>query len=428
MSPFGHMSHTRYRTLAGLCLALGALGPVAGAQNEPRPASTLPTQPSTQPQSGEYWLRVTAETLNLRSRPDTNSVPVVRVERDAILRAVGSQFGWHKVVPPEGVFSYVSAAHVVRQSETEGVVSVTSGALRVRVGSLIQDVDPAAADVQTVLERGATVRILGAAGDWLKIAPPAGVYAYAADAYVTRVDAPTAVRLLAEQGVTSRPVRIAATSAPARPVRATSVPTTTAPDLSGPWGQRLVLVEATIEAEAARPTLERSWDALIARLRPITEQHEEPTVARLAVAWIRDLEGRTAAQQALRAAQELEQRGARERALQERELARLEQVRQRAATRPAYAARGELLPSLAVGERQGRRLYKLQDPLTRQVEVYVELDPESQVDLESLIGKYVGVRGARRADESLGADVVRVEEVVVLESERPASQPTRRQP
>ena len=127
-------------------------------------------------------------------------------------------------------------------------------------------------------------------------------------------------------------------------------------------------------------------------------------------------------------AQELEQRGARERAQQERELARLEQVRQRAATRPAYAARGELLPSLAIGERQGRRLYKLQDPLTRQVEAYVDLDPESQVDLESLVGKYVGVCGARRADESLGADVVRVEEVVVLESERPASQPTRRQP
>jgi hypothetical protein len=353
---------------------------------------------------------------------------VIRLERDAVLRAVGSQFGWYKVVPPEGAFSYVSAAHVARQGETEGIVSVTSGALRVRVGSLIQDVDPAAADVQILLERGATVRILGAAGDWLKIAPPVGVYAYAAEAYVTRVDDDVAARLMAQQGIASRPVQAAATRPAARPVRPASVPTTTAPDLSGPWGQRLVLVEAAIETEAARPTLERSWDALIARLRPITEQHEEPTVARLAAAWICDLESRTAAQEALRAAQELEQRGARERALQERELARLEQVRQRAATRPAYAARGELLHSLAIGERQGRRLYKLQDPLTRQVEVYVELDPESQVDLESLIGKYVGVRGARRADESLGVDVVRVEEVVVLESERPASQPTRRQP
>ena len=428
MSPFGHMSPTRYRTLAGLCWALGALGAVSGAQSELRPASTLPTQPATRPQNEEYWLRVTAETLNLRSRPATNSVPVIRLERDAVLRAVGSQFGWHKVVPPEGVFSYVSAAHVARQGETEGIVSVTSGALRVRVGSLIQDVDPAGADVQTVLERGTSVRILGAAGEWLKIAPPAGVYAYAADAYVTRVDDDVAARLMAQQGVASRPVQATASRAAARPVRPASVPTTTAPDLSGPWGQRLVLVEAAIETEAARPTLERSWDALILRLRPITEQHLEPTVARLAAAWIRDLESRTAAQEALRMAQELEQRGARERAQQERELARLEQVRQRAATRPAYAARGELLPSLAIGERQGRRLYKLQDPLTRQVEAYVDLDPESQVDLESLVGKYVGVCGARRADESLGADVVRVEEVVVLESERPASQPTRRQP
>ena len=250
MSPFGHMSPTRYRTLAGLCWALGALGAVSGAQSELRPASTLPTQPATRPQNEEYWLRVTAETLNLRSRPDTNSVPVIRLERDAVLRAVGSQFGWHKVVPPEGVFSYVSAAHVARQGETEGIVSVTSGALRVRVGSLIQDVDPAGADVQTVLERGTSVRILGAAGEWLKIAPPAGVYAYAADAYVTRVDDDVAARLMAQQGVASRPVQATASRAAARPVRPASVPTTTAPDLSGPWGQRLVLVEAAIETEA----------------------------------------------------------------------------------------------------------------------------------------------------------------------------------
>jgi hypothetical protein len=384
------------------------------------------TRPATGPTTDGYWLRVTGESVNLRSRPDTNSIPLARVERGTLLWAVGSEFGWHKVVPPEGTFCYVAAAYVERRGPTEGVVTVTTGTLRVRVGSLVRSVDPATSDVLTTLPPGTRVTILGVEGSWLRIAPPPGVFAWIQDALVTIVDAETAARLLAS-GATTRPVPPAARVADVPPASRPAVPTTTSPDLSGTWGQRLLAVEAQIEAEAARPVLERAWEVLLEQLRPIAAQQEDATAARLAAAWMRDLEDRIAARDALRAAQDVERQSAPQRAQRERELQRLEQARQRTTTRPAWAVCGILLPSLAVGARDGQRTFKVQDPITWKVLAYLELDPEAKVDPEPLLGRYVGISGVRRTDPALGADVVRVSEIVNLEAS-PASQPARPTP
>jgi len=384
------------------------------------------TQPATRPTTNGYWLRVTAETVNLRSRPDMNSIPLARIRQGTLLRAVGSEFGWHKVIPPEGTLCYVAAAYVERRSATEGIVAVASGTLRVRVGSLVQTVDPATSDVLTTLSPGARVTILGIEGSWLRIAPPPDVFAWIHDSAVTIVDAQTAARLLAS-GATTRPVLPAARAADVPPASRPVVPTTTSPDLSSPWGQRLLSVEAQIAAEAARPVLERAWEALIEQLRPIAAQQEDATAARLATAWVHDLEDRIAARDALRAAREVEQQSAPQRAQRERELQRLEQARQRTATRPTWDVCGILLPSLAVGGRDAQRTFKVQDPITWRVLAYLEFDPAAKLDPEPLVGRYVGISGARRTDPTLGADVIRVNEIVNLEVS-PASRPARPTP
>ncbi len=406
----------------GLSAFVGSRTAFSQTETAPTVEQAPATQPpTTAPASEPYWLRVTAEEVNLRSRPDTNSESVARVPRDTILRAVGEQFGWHRVLPPEGVFSYVSAAYVVRQSEeVEGVVAVQSGNLRVRVGSLVRELDPARSEVQTQLPRGARVRIVGTQGDWLKIVPPEGVYVHVAAAHAIRVSDEVAERLR----TASTPLAATATTRAATPATriATSRPADE-PDLTGAWGQKLVAAEAAIQAEARKPVLERTWGELIARLRPIADQRAEPAVARLAAAWIAELDQRAAEQQAVRDAEETLRRIARERAQHEREMALIERSRQ-TATRPAYDAVGALRRSEAAGGGPDRPRYLLQDPLSGRVEVYIEFEADTKIDAAELLARYVGVRGARRPAPALGADLLRVREIVVLDRPKSATQPT----
>ena len=425
MVPFRDVVAMLAVAVGGFAFVVGAAVPAAEGQvatTEPRAAGP---QATTQPTAAETWLRVTAEEVYIRSRADANSLPVARVPRDTLLHAVGRDpYGWYRIQPPDGVFSLVAAEYVDRRGPSAGIVSVRSGTLRVRVGSLVRDVDPVQAEVQTLLERGAAVQIVGEQGPWLRIVPPPGVYVYVAAQYVEPVADDVAAGLRAIARVTTQPASQAAPAAQAigRPEPAGG------PDLSGAWGQRLVAVEAAIAAESRKPLAEQSWSGAIADLRPIAAQREEPLAARLAEAWMAQLERRSAEQDAVRAAGELLQRGAREQTQYERERQRIARARQ-AATRSAFAARGELQRSLALAPREGKRWYKLVDPLTGRMEAYVEVNAGSPIDAEKFVGQYVGLRGPRRADPALGADVVQAEEIVGLPPAGPATravtQPTR---
>jgi hypothetical protein len=367
---------------------------------------------------------VTAERVEIRSRADVNSVAVTRVERDAVLRAVERDaYGWYRIEPPAGVFSYVSAEHVERGSATEGVVTVRSGSLRVRVGSILRDLDPMQSEVQMLLPRGAAVRIVGEQGEWLKIAPPDGVFVYVHQDAVTPISADVAERL---RGTPASEPR-----APASEPRSASAPAATAtrpaegPDLSGPWGQRLVLVETAIEAEGRRPLYEQNWTEPIARLRPIAEQREEPMVARLAEAWITRIEQRISERDSVRLAEEALRRAERDQALHARESERVAQARQQAASQPAFVARGLLLQSYAVASGGGKRYYKLIDPLTGKLEAYVELGSDTKVEADRFVNQYVGVRGRRSAHPAFGADLVAPDEIVVIQHEATTTAPAR---
>ncbi len=393
--------------LIAIAMALALAAATPGRADDPPPTESAG-------QDGPYWLVVTSDHVNVRSRPDRNSLPLLRVERDTVLRAEDATFGWHRVHPPRGAFSYVSAQYVDQVSEERGIVSVASGTLRVRVGSQVADVDPLKCEVQARLTRGTEVQIIGRSGDWLKIVPPEGVYAYIHSDYVERISAERAAQLQA-----------AATSQPADAAATTAEPD--APDLGGPWGQRLVLAETAIAAESRREPLEQSWTSAIAQLRTIAAQREEPLVARLAEAWIARLEQRVADQEALRVARQIAQRGDRTREQHERELEQVRRVRSDP-TEPDYAARGLVLRSSAPGASTEGPRFRLEDPLTRNTLAYLEFPAESYLDAEQFLGHYVGVLGAQRHDERLGAAVIRVTRVDVLALPARATQPARQTP
>jgi hypothetical protein len=445
-----------------LSAALGALVAVCAAQD---------SQPTSAP-TPHTWLRVTADMVHLRTRPDANSIPAVQVAAGTVLEAVERDpYDWYRVLPPPGVFSFVAAEFIERRSPTEGVVAVRSGTLRVRVGSAVQNVDPEQSEVQTRLERGAKVEIIGEQDGWLRIAPPPGVFVYVGGQYVVPLSADEAARQRANaaaaptpivaaapapacapaSGPTSQPAYVApapplplatqptASSAPATPETRPATPTSPTPaplasapatkpaeglDLAGTWGQRLRAIENDIEAETRKPALERNWAPLMARLKGVAVQREEPTVARLASAWLRQLDEREAEQATLREAEAALERGERATQQHEREMSRIQKAQQ-AASQPEFAGRGELLRSFAVDARgPARRICKLQNPLTGQVDAYVQVAAGTTLDLNAFLGQYVGVRGARQADKTLGADLIYATEIIPLQTTTaPASQP-----
>jgi hypothetical protein len=387
-------------------LATGAAAQDAGPSS--RPASVSEPRP--------YWLRVSADQVNLRSRADRNSLPVARLDRGQVLQAVGSEYGWHRIFPPEGVFSFVSARYVDQLSETEGIVSVSSGGLRVRVGSELNEVDPLRTEVQALLPRGAKVHIIGRRDEWLKIVPPEGVFFYVADECVERISPETAASL---QPTATRPARPESDIAATRPAEG--------PDLSGPWGQRLSLVEAAIEAEGRKDALQQSWTKPIAELRPIAEQHADPAVARLAQRWISRLEQRIADQAALRAVRKLESEAERNQAQLDREMEQIRRARERAASPSELVARGQLRESFAL--RGGiSPPYRLVDPITHAVVAYLEFPLVTDLKPAEYLGLYVGVAGEKRTDESFGADVIKVSRIEALLPRSPAIAPARTNP
>lgn len=400
------------------CL-LVLLGGLSAAAQTPEAASrpAAPAQPPAR--SAGYWLRVKTDRVNLRARPDANSLVVAQLDRDAVLRGVNSEFGWQRVLPPAGVFSYVAAEYVTVQDEKTGVVAVASGQLRVRPGSLLTETDPAVSDWQTLLPAGTTVQILGRQGAWLKIVPPKGVYLYVSNDYVEPLsDEAAAQRLAAAPPLTSRPApsnershpaEIAAANPPPGARTATQPASQPAPivDLRGPWGRKLAAVETQIETEIRKSPLAQAWRESIAQLKPIADQREEPAVARLAAGWLAQLEQRQTEQETLRVIRQIADRQSEEERQFAGEIERIRQAPPPVPNQPVFDARGELAATGA-----GNRRYKLQNPQTRRVKAYVEFD--AKTDVSAYLGKYVGVRGERTHDAALGADVIRVAEIVVL--------------
>ncbi len=223
--------------------------------------------PGTQPATTTYYLRVLGDHVRLRTRADGNAMIVAQVDRDTILEARGVEFGWHRVVPPEGVYSLVSARYVERSGPDRGVVRVRSGNLRVRAGSRVFAYDPLDCPVQTLLPNGTPVRILGEQDGWLRIVPPEGVFVYIADRYVERVSAQEA-RRLAARGVAvatqpatrpaapkpaRSPAPVAARGSSTRPAIATTrpVPGPVPQPAGGPAEPRFRPFDATGELEVA---------------------------------------------------------------------------------------------------------------------------------------------------------------------------------
>lgn len=395
------------------------------------------------------WLRVTGEDVHVRTRADLNSRIVLRLDRDALVRGVAREGEWIRVDPPPGTYTLVSSDYVERIGGDRGLVRITSGTLRVRVGSDVVPRDPMISEVVAWLENGDAVSILGEDNGWLRIEPPAGVYYYVSADYLEPVDADTAARLKA--AARERAERQSADPPPSRPIvraptevetprsaqpsnataRETSdaprnvAPPTPAPAASAPrrpagdrWRTELLRIERAIDDEMAKGLFDRDWQPVIDDLRAVSTQTESPQVAAIAAEWAGRVEQRMEIERKFREVRSMSYgRG-------ESDSRRTARSRGQG----EFDVQGVLQPGFDVPAGPYGLRYKIVDPIHQGLRAYVEFPPEAGVRISRCLGHYVGVVGDRRVLSGSDTLLLHAESLTVLGRPSSATQPTRSQP
>ena len=102
---------------------------------------------------------------------------------DAVI-VVGKKYGWSRIVPPKGSFSWISIDYVDPDTANPDIGIITGDNVRVYAGS--DYVDPLhSAAPQTKLSQGDQVKLLGPKkSGYYKIAPPPGAYLYVSSRFL----------------------------------------------------------------------------------------------------------------------------------------------------------------------------------------------------------------------------------------------------
>lgn len=415
-----------------IALSLGfPLAPAAFAQEEQIPETA---ENSKQSASGV----INGSAVYVHSGAGQNYYAVTKLDKGAKVTVVGIKFDWLKILPPEGAFSYVAKAFVERVGDGS-VGRVSRPDLNVRAGSTLNDMK---AIVQTKLDQGAEVQIIGEKDEYFMIKPPAGAYCYVNKQFVDYlneapavaakpaepakpIDAPTATT--DQPQTTETPTAPLGPDAPVATNDQTTAPANvqpepfaiTAPPTTAPSAG------ATAEAPAAPTTQPLSADAEYDRLEAefaqinTTKLEEQPIVEllaayeklltdpqlpesmrRMADFRARTLKVRVAARDEYLNHMKGHQAAAERRKSLDAEREELAENIKRTEV-SMYTAIGQLqTSSLQLGT---QTLYRLTDPANSRTVVYLRSDDPKYA---AMIGQFVGVKGEMTTDPALSMKVI----------------------
>lgn len=356
--------------------------------------------------------------------------------------------GWNKVVPPQGVYSYISKAFVDAKGDgSVGVVNTDASKV------YAADVNGPAGSyrVQVLLNEGDGVQIVVEEGSHYKIVAPVGAYVYlppgsirralAMEAAVAEEPAPAQPQPsesvdpepapkpdpLAEPVVVETPAPTAAPSIPAQPkptvatidpaTDSTSAPADdtsvqTLTDLldgamiaqTQPAVQAVTLIELEREM-ASLFTLdieEQPLDEMISKYQVIQDDPDLSTSDRQIVeARLAVLHHNKQIAEGLAAITEA------------RQSIKFEDQAPPQAPQVDYDATGRLLASSVYDGKTLPRMYRLVDPATGRAVAY--LRPTDTVNTTQYLGQLVGVKGPRADDPTLKLRIIQVKQIDVLE-------------
>jgi len=127
-----------------------------------------------------YLAQPVSGKVNIRSGGGTAYYSCGKLKSGVNVTVVAEEFGWAKIVPPEGSFSWIAKKYINVDSTNPKVGVVNADDVRVWVGSPSYDaLTSSTTQVKLSKKKFDVVELLGVEdNEYLKIAPPAGAYLY----------------------------------------------------------------------------------------------------------------------------------------------------------------------------------------------------------------------------------------------------------
>ena len=376
---------------------------------------------------------VNADAVVVRSGGGENYYPTMKLDKGAKVTVVGHKFGWLKVIPPEGSFSYIGKAFVTRTGDgTKGSVNGTE--VRVRAGSSLNEM---VSIVQAQLNTGTEVEIIGEKNEFFLIKPPAGAYLYISEKYLDPIPQQAGGQVEVAQGNNgnANPGNVTPPVAPPSDTTTTPPPTDTAtaggntatPNVETAAGGPTTNPTTGGDALAAAPTTqplsadaqfdaleveftamsgkrieEQPIDDLIASYQKLISGNELPeSMKRIADVRVKMLGIRNEAKKDYENSMAQQQEAIVRRKASDAEREELaEQIKKTDVT--VYAAVGTLQTSSL--QNGNALLYRLTDPETGRTIVYVRTNDATKYS--AMIGKFVGVKGEVTTEANLSMKVL----------------------
>lgn len=377
---------------------------------------------------------VNADAVYVRSGPSTNHYTICKLSAGDRVSIVGEQGGWLEILPPQDTFSLISGDYVDSADERNGVVNGEN--VRVRAGSTL---NKSKYTIQTMLSKGAEVVILGRNPDgFLRIAPPDGATMWISAEFVERVSDGASAPMSSAPESTNRSdadeandtsdagdgAKLTVVSAKKSPDEPDS-PAAQSDSFTGlpSSGQRakLTAIDTATQAELLKPALERELQPLLDRYRAIADQEDDKLARQYAATRVKQVADMMALLDTVRGIRALNQQAAstRRSALDGR--SRIPRV---AVPIPSSIdVKGvlrwsALYPPDSVPQRV--RIVESSSDRERTI-AYVEIPVNLAVDLETMIGHFVGVRAASRRWQEGGVDPIPIyvaRELVLMDANR----------
>ena len=375
---------------------------------------------TTRPASGAWIGQVSGENVYVRSGPNSGAYACLKLSSPQRVTVKGTDGDWLKIQPPAGAFSVIHEDHVAPNADgTTGAVK--GNRVRVRAGTALYNYRSLTDHwtVQTHLNQGDKVTIVGKGPDFYRIVPPQGVTFYISKDYVDRIGPVARTTGLApESGATTRP----AGTGGAEDNGADAMPPSQAKDLKSSI-QQFEVAEAMLHKEFKKPYDQRDLLKLVAAYKAVKLDEKgylKPYVD-MRLEFLKASMERAKELEALREAKnqtEAEQRDI--------EIARAKIEVARPPKLPDAQTRGILMPSAIFPGTGGRpKRYVVHDPSTFAITAFAQ-STGGAANLDAHIRQEVALDGRISYDRNIEAHIVDVTNITVL-NENP-SLPEAREP
>lgn len=257
-------------------LAIVLIASFCPAQDKAAPATTRTTAPDKP--ATPYVAEIIGTDIYVRSGPGTAYYFCSKLNEPVRVIVIGQTYGWSKIVPPDGSFSWISKTYVKVDSDNPTIGFVTGDAVRVWAGS-DYEVPMRSSSLQTKLDKDNIVTIIAQQdqSDYYKIAPPTGAHLWISTQYLKYVGSvPKAEpvklppRPQTETGTQPKPKAEPEKATPALKVDKT----TEEPKLLSSEDKLVKQchnIEEKIKAEALKPLAEQNYEIIKKDLRAYAE-------------------------------------------------------------------------------------------------------------------------------------------------------------